>query len=40
LTRPNAKFVIWSRIDQKSCFKAIITAGFTPVVLELVQLYV
>lgn len=25
--RPGAKFVVWPRIDQKSCFKAIITAG-------------
>jgi len=25
--RPGAKFVLWSRIDQKSCFKCIITAG-------------
>jgi len=34
-SRPNAKFVIWSRIDQKSCFKSILTAGFTPIVVEL-----
>jgi O-phospho-L-seryl-tRNASec:L-selenocysteinyl-tRNA synthase len=33
-TRPNAKYVIWSRIDQKSCFKAIITAGLIPLILE------
>ncbi|XP_037802895.1 O-phosphoseryl-tRNA(Sec) selenium transferase-like [Penaeus monodon] len=32
--RPGAKYVIWPRIDQKSCFKAIITAGFEPVVIE------
>ena len=25
--RPTAKYVIWPRIDQKSCFKCIITAG-------------
>ena len=25
--RPTAKYVIWPRIDQKSCFKSIITAG-------------
>lgn len=25
--RSSAKFVLWSRIDQKSCFKCIITAG-------------
>lgn len=27
LLRPKAKYVLWSRIDQKSCFKSIITAG-------------
>ncbi|CAB4059492.1 SEPSECS [Lepeophtheirus salmonis] len=32
-----AKYVIWSRIDQKSCFKSISTAGFIPVVIELTQ---
>eukprot|EP00999_Lentomonas_sp_LEN2_P001312 NODE_233_length_1837_cov_101.212281_g208_i0.p1 GENE.NODE_233_length_1837_cov_101.212281_g208_i0~~NODE_233_length_1837_cov_101.212281_g208_i0.p1 ORF type:complete len:344 (+),score=5.61 NODE_233_length_1837_cov_101.212281_g208_i0:736-1767(+) len=31
--RPAAKYVLWPRIDQKSCFKAILTAGFTPVVV-------
>ena len=25
--RPNAKYVLWPRIDQKSCFKSIVTAG-------------
>ena len=25
--RPTAKYVIWPRIDQKSCFKSILTAG-------------
>ena len=29
--------MIWSRIDQKSCFKSILTAGLEPVVLELVR---
>lgn len=36
-TNPNpshAKYVIWPRIDQKSCFKAIITAGLVPLVVE------
>lgn len=33
--KPTAKYVIWSRIDQKSCFKSISTAGFQPVVIEL-----
>jgi O-phospho-L-seryl-tRNASec:L-selenocysteinyl-tRNA synthase len=37
VSRPDAKYVIWSRIDQKSCFKAIITAGYVPIVLELVR---
>lgn len=32
--RPKARFIIWPRIDQKSCFKAMITAGFEPVVVE------
>ena len=29
-----AKYVIWPRIDQKSCLKAIVTAEFVPVVVE------
>ncbi|CAH3020768.1 unnamed protein product [Porites evermanni] len=32
--RPGAKCVIWPRIDQKSCFKCILTAGFEPVIIE------
>uniref|UniRef100_H2ZVF2 O-phosphoseryl-tRNA(Sec) selenium transferase n=1 Tax=Latimeria chalumnae TaxID=7897 RepID=H2ZVF2_LATCH len=32
--RPKAKCIIWPRIDQKSCFKSMITAGFEPVVIE------
>ncbi|GAU93495.1 hypothetical protein RvY_05427 [Ramazzottius varieornatus] len=32
--RPSAKYIIWARIDQKSCFKSMITAGFIPVVIE------
>ncbi|KAL0969904.1 hypothetical protein UPYG_G00234290 [Umbra pygmaea] len=32
--RPQARYIIWPRIDQKSCFKAMITAGFDPVVIE------
>jgi len=27
------QYVLWPRIDQKSCFKAILTAGFTPVMV-------
>ena len=26
--RPGARYVIWPRIDQKSCIKSIITAGY------------
>lgn len=33
-TKPGAKFIVWTRMDQKSCFKAIAAAGFTPVVVE------
>ncbi|XP_014788581.1 O-phosphoseryl-tRNA(Sec) selenium transferase [Octopus bimaculoides] len=32
--RPQAKYVLWPRIDQKSCFKSIVTAGFQPVIIE------
>ncbi|XP_020848063.1 O-phosphoseryl-tRNA(Sec) selenium transferase [Phascolarctos cinereus] len=32
--RPKAKYIIWPRIDQKSSFKSMITAGFEPVVVE------
>jgi len=32
--RPSAKYVIWPRIDQKSCFKSIITAGLQPLIIE------
>lgn len=31
---PAATFVIWPRIDQKSCFKAILNAGLNPIVVE------
>ena len=37
LKRPHAKYVVWSRIDQKSCFKAIITAGYIPIIVDLVK---
>lgn len=33
--RPSGRYVVWSRIDQKSCFKAIGAAGLTPIVVEL-----
>ena len=32
--RHSAKYVIWPRIDQKSCFKCIGTAGFEPLIIE------
>lgn len=32
--KPGRKYVIWSRIDQKSCFKAIAAAGLVPLVVE------
>eukprot|EP00041_Stephanoeca_diplocostata_P012147 m.202481 g.202481 ORF g.202481 m.202481 type:complete len:497 (+) comp18833_c0_seq1:206-1696(+) len=31
--RPQAKYVVWSRVDQKSCFKAIVSAGYIPIVV-------
>ncbi|KAG8240045.1 hypothetical protein J437_LFUL019613, partial [Ladona fulva] len=35
--RPQAKYVIWSRIDQKACFKCIVTAGLEPVIVETIS---
>lgn len=32
--RPQAKYILWSRIDQKSCFKSITTAGFIPIIIN------
>jgi O-phospho-L-seryl-tRNASec:L-selenocysteinyl-tRNA synthase len=32
-SRPNAKYVLWPRIDQKSCFKCILTAGLKPIII-------
>ena len=31
--RPNARHVIWPRIDQKSCFKCIFSAGKENVIM-------
>eukprot|EP01041_Mallomonas_annulata_P000935 gene935-1814_t len=31
---PTGKYIIWPRIDQKSCFKSILTAGFIPLIVE------
>lgn len=33
--KPKANIVIWSRIDQKTCLKSILTANLTPVIIEL-----
>ena len=33
--RPERKYVIWSRIDQKTCLKSIHSANLIPVVIEL-----
>ena len=35
--RKEAKYVIISRIDQKTCLKSIISANLTPIVIELVE---
>lgn len=34
--RNQAKYVLWSRIDQKSCFKAITTANLIPIIIDTV----
>lgn len=31
---PDKKYVLWPRIDQKSCFKSILAAGLVPIVVE------
>ena len=31
---PNAKYVIWPRIDQKTCLKSILSVGLIPLVVE------
>lgn len=33
-SRPKAKYIIWSRIDQKACFKSILCAGFSPIIIQ------
>ncbi|MCP9263396.1 O-phosphoseryl-tRNA(Sec) selenium transferase [Dirofilaria immitis] len=33
-TKRRAKFVVFLRIDQKSCFKSIFTAGFEPIIID------
>lgn len=32
--RPDANIVLWSRIDQKSCFKCILTANLHPIIID------
>jgi O-phospho-L-seryl-tRNASec:L-selenocysteinyl-tRNA synthase len=34
VSNPTAKYVVWPRIDQKSCFKSILTAGLTPLIVD------
>jgi O-phospho-L-seryl-tRNASec:L-selenocysteinyl-tRNA synthase len=31
------QYVVWSRIDQKTCLKSITAANLTPIVIELIQ---
>lgn len=37
LLKPKANYVIWSRIDQKSCLKSIITSGLIPIIIPPIQ---
>lgn len=37
LEKRNAKYIIWPRIDQKTCFKCMITSGYIPVVVNPIQ---
>jgi len=32
--RKSAKYVIWPRIDQQSCLKSILLAGFEPIIID------
>ena len=32
--KPDAEYVIWPRIDQKTCLKAITAANLKPIVIE------
>jgi O-phospho-L-seryl-tRNASec:L-selenocysteinyl-tRNA synthase len=32
--KPDAEYVLWPRIDQKTCLKSIVTANLKPVVIE------
>ncbi|EYC39294.1 hypothetical protein Y032_0664g1317 [Ancylostoma ceylanicum] len=33
-SRPMAKYVLWLRVDQKSCFKSILHAGYEPLIVD------
>ncbi|CAF2414598.1 unnamed protein product [Rotaria sp. Silwood2] len=35
--RPNSRYVLWSRIDQKSCFKSILAANLEPIIIEQIE---
>lgn len=35
--RVDSKFVLWSRIDQKSCFKCMITANLVPIIIDTIR---
>ncbi|XP_050069772.1 O-phosphoseryl-tRNA(Sec) selenium transferase [Anopheles maculipalpis] len=32
--RPSASYVLWSRVDQQSCFKSILAAGLRPIIID------
>ncbi|XP_054713888.1 O-phosphoseryl-tRNA(Sec) selenium transferase-like [Uloborus diversus] len=32
--RSSSKYVLWPRVDQKSCFKCILTAGLIPIIIQ------
>ena len=32
--RPQSRYVLWSRIDQKSCFKSILAVNLEPIIIE------
>lgn len=36
-TKRRAKFVVFLRVDQKSCFKSIFAAGFEPIIIDGIQ---
>lgn len=35
--RTSAKYVLWSRIDQKSCFKSMLVASLQPVIIDTIR---